>query len=78
MLFLNVVCFDYYYYWGFPCGSAGEESACNAGDQGWIPGEQKGNPLWHSGLENTMDCIVHGVAKSRTRLSSFRYFYWQY
>ena len=60
-------------------GSAGEESACNAGDLGSIPGlgrspgEGKGSPLQYSGLENSMDCIVHGVAKSRTRLSGFHF-----
>ena len=60
---------------GFPYGSAGKESACNVGDLGLIPGlgrypgEGKGCPLQYSGLENFMDCIVHGVAKSRTRLS---------
>ena len=37
----------------------------------WSPGERKGYPLQYSGLENTMDCIVHGVAKSQTRLSDF-------
>ena len=57
---------------GFPCGSAGKESACNAGDLGSIPGlgrssgEGKGYPLQYSGLENSMDCIVHVVAKSPT------------
>ena len=57
---------------GFPRGSAGRESACNAGDLGWIPGlgrspgEGKGYPLYYSGLENSMDCIVPGVAKSQT------------
>ena len=62
---------------GFPCGSAGKESACNAGDLGSIPelgrfpGEGKGYPLHCSGLENSTDCIVHGVAKSRTQLSDF-------
>ena len=62
---------------GFPCGSAGKESTCNAGDLASIPGlgrspgEGKGYPLQYSGLENSMDCIVHGVAKSRTRLSDF-------
>ena len=62
---------------GFPCGSAGKESACSAGDLGSIPGlerspgEGKGYPLQYPGLENFMDCIVHGVAKSRTRLSAF-------
>ena len=62
---------------GFPCGSPGKESACNSGDLGSIPGlrrspgEGKGYPLQYSGLENSMDCIVHGLAKSQTRLSSF-------
>ena len=60
---------------GFPGGSAGKESACNAGDLGLIPGlgrsfgEGKGYRLQYSGLENSMDYIVHGVAKSQTRLS---------
>ena len=64
---------------GFPCGSAGKEFACNVGDLGLIPGlgrapgEGKGYPLQDSGLENPMDCIVHGVAKSRTRLSDFHF-----
>ena len=62
---------------GFPGGSAGKESTCNAGDLGSIPGlgrsleEGKGYPLQYSGLENSMDCIVHGVAKSWTWLSNF-------
>ena len=56
---------------GFPCGSAGKESACNAGDLGSIPGlgrspgEGKGYPLQYSGLENSMDSIVYGVTKSQ-------------
>ena len=60
---------------GFPGGSAVKESACKAGDLGSIPGlgrppgEGKGYPLQYSGLENSMDCVIHGVAKSRTRLS---------
>ena len=64
---------------GFPGGSAGKESACNVGDQGWIPGlerfpgEGKGNPLQYCGLENSMDYIVHEVAKSRTGLSNFHF-----
>ena len=64
---------------GFPGGSAGKESACNAGDLCLIsglersPGEGKGYPLQYSGLENSMDCIVHGVTKSRTRLSDFHF-----
>ena len=61
----------------FPCGSAGKESTCNARDMGSIPGlgrspgEGKGYPFQYSGLENSMDCIVHGVAKSQTLLSDF-------
>ena len=57
---------------GFPCGSAGKESACNAGGLGLIsglgrsPGEGKVYLLQYSGLENSMDCIVHGVAESQT------------
>ena len=57
---------------GFPSGSVGKESTCIAGDLGAIPGlgrsPGKGNsyPLQCSGLENSMDCIVHGVAKSQT------------
>ena len=59
-------------YQGFPGGSAGKESAYSAGDLGSIPGlgrspgEGKGYPLQYFGLENSMDCIVHGVAKSQT------------
>jgi len=54
------------------CGSAGKESTCNAGDLGLIPGlgrssgEGKGYPLQYSGLENSMDCIVHGVTELDT------------
>ena len=67
---------DLIYPWG---GSAGEESACNTGDLGSIPGlgrspgEGKGYPLQYSGLENSMDCIVHGVTKNPTRLSDFHF-----
>ena len=49
--------------------SAGKESTCNAGDLASIPGlgrspgEGKAYPLQCSGLENSMDCIVHGVTK---------------
>ena len=62
---------------GFPCGSAGKESACNTGDLGLIPGlggspgEGKGYSLQYFGLGNSMDCIVHGITKSWTRLSDF-------
>ena len=63
----------------FRCGSAGKESSCNARDLGSIPGlgrspgKGKGYPLQYSGLESSMDYIVHGVAKSRTRLSDFHF-----
>ena len=56
-------------FWGFPGGSAGKESSCNVGDLGSIPGlgrfpgEGKGYPLQYSGLENSMDCVVHGVTE---------------
>ena len=56
--------------YGFPGGSEGKVSACNAGDGGSIPGlgrspgEGKVYQLQYSGLENSMDCIVHGVPKS--------------
>ena len=66
----------------FPGGSEVKASASNVGDQGSIPGsgrspgEGNGNPLQHSCLENPMDrgawwATVHGVPKSRTRLSNF-------
>ena len=56
----------------FPCGSAGKESACNMGDLGSFPGlerspgEGNGYPLQYFGLENSIDCIGHRVAKSWT------------
>ena len=70
----------YTVYKSFPHSSVGKESACNAGDPGLIPGlgrspgKGNGNPLQYSCLENPMDrgawqAIVHGVARSRTRLS---------
>ena len=64
---------------GLPGGSAGKESACNAGDLGSIPGlgrspeEGKGYSLQYSGLENSISCIVHGVAKGRTQLSDLHF-----
>ena len=69
---------------GFPGGSEVKASACNAGDLGSIPGlgrspgEENGNPLQYSCLENPMDrgalwAIVHRVAKSQTRLSDFTF-----
>ena len=64
---------------GFPCDLAGEESTCNVGDLGSVPelgrspGEGKCYPLQYSGLENSMDCIVHEVTESQTRLSDFHF-----
>ena len=61
---------------GFPCGSTGKESACNAGDLGSVPGlgrspgEGNSYPLQYSGLENSMDCIVYGVTQSWAGLSN--------
>ena len=66
------ICFLTIYGLGFPCGSAG-----NTGDLssvpalGRSPGEGEGYPLQSSALEKSMDCRVHGVAKSWTRLSDF-------
>ena len=63
----------------FPCGSAGKESARNAGDLGSIPGlgrcpgEGKGSPLQCSGLENSMDWIVHGVTELDTTEQHFTF-----
>ena len=62
-----------------PDSSVGKESLCNAGDLSSIPGlgrspgEGKGYPLQYSCLENSMDCIVHRVAKSRIWLSDFHF-----
>ena len=79
--FSNIYKFVYNYddFQAFPGGSAGKGSACNAGDLGSIPGlgrfpgEGKGYPLQYSGLENPMNYIVHGVAKSQTRMSDFHF-----
>ena len=66
-------------FFGFSCGSAGKESTCNVVDLGSIPGlgrsleEGKGHPLQYSCLENSMDCTVHSVAKSQTRLNDFHF-----
>ena len=46
---------------------------CSIPGLGKSPGEGKGYPLQYSGLENSMDCIVHGVAKSQRRLSNFHF-----
>ena len=59
---------------GFPGGSAGKESARNAGDLGSIPELRKsGYPLQYFGLENSTNYIVHSVAKSRTQLRDFHF-----
>ena len=66
---------------GFPGGSDGKESTCNAGDLGSIPvlgkspGGGNGHPRQYSCLENPMDrgawqTTVHGVTKSWTQLSN--------
>ena len=63
--------------WYFVSGTSGKESTCNAGDMGSIPGlgrspgGGKGYPLQYSGLDNSKDCIVHGVTKSQTRQRDF-------
>ena len=63
----------------FPGSSVSKESACDAGEPGSIPGSGRsagegiGYPLQCSGLENSMDCIVHWVSKSRTQLSDFHF-----
>ena len=60
---------------GFLHSSAGKEPACNVGDVGLIPGlgrcpgEGNSYPLQYSGPKNSMDCTVHGVTESGTRLS---------
>ena len=64
---------------GFPCSSDGKESTCSAGDLGLMPGfgrspgEGKDYSLQYSGLENSVDCIVRGLAESQTRLSDFHF-----
>ena len=69
---------------GFPGGSDSQESACNVGDLGLIPGsgrssgEEHDNPLQYSCLENPMHrgawrARVHGVEKNLTQLSKFHF-----
>jgi len=59
-------------FFGFPCGSADKESACNAGDLGSIPGlgrspgEGKGYLLEYSGPKNSMDCSPWSRKESDT------------
>ena len=70
---------DFHFIHGFPDSSVGKESACKAGDPGSIPGlgrsagERKVYSLQYSGLENSTDCIVHGVTKSRIWLNDFHF-----
>ena len=78
-LFIYFICSISPGFLGFSCSPAGQESTCNMGDLGLIPGlgrspgEGKGYPLQYSGLENCTDCIDHGVAKSGTRLGDFHF-----
>ena len=71
------VCTGVCEYQGFPGSSARRESTCSAGDPSSIPGlgrspgERIGYPLQYSGLENSTDYRVHGVAKNQTQLSDF-------
>ena len=75
----KIIASQFYHHQGFPCGSAGKESACNVEDLGSIPGlgrspgEGNSYPLQYSGLVNSMVCIVYAVAKSQTRLSDFHF-----
>ena len=77
---MQTLCFP----WGFSGGSEGKASARNVGDLGSIPGSGRspgggnGNPLQYSCLENPTDggawwATVHGVTKSRTRLSNLTF-----
>ena len=65
---------------GVPHSSVGKEFACSAGDPSSIPGSGRssgegiGYPLQYSGLENSMDCIVRGVATSWTWLTNFDFY----
>ena len=76
MILIEEKYLSFSYVLGFPCGSAGKESTCNEGDLGSIPrlgrspGVGKGYSLqlWPG---DSMDCILHEVAKSRPRLSNF-------
>ena len=66
---------------GFPGGLADKESSCIVGDLGLIPGlgglpgEGNSYPLQYSGLENSTDCIVHGVTKRWIQLSDFHFLF---
>ena len=64
---------NFHFHLGFPCGSTGKESTCNAGDLGSIPGlerssgEGKGYPVQYSGLEISMDYTVDSLEKTLMR-----------
>ena len=58
---------------GFPGSSAGKESACNVGDLGSIPGLEDPLQKGTASHSSSLDCIVHGVAKSWTWLSDFHF-----
>ena len=66
---------------GFPDDSVGNKTSCNVGDLGSIsglgrsPGEGNGYPLQYSGLENSMDCIVHGSQRVRHDCVTFTFIY---
>ena len=79
--YITSILYEVYTHLGFPGSSAGKESSCNVEDLGSIPGLGRssgggnGYPLQYSGLENSMDWIVHGVAKSQTWLRDFYFHY---
>ena len=79
LFYLFIIYLFIFMYLGFPDRSVGKESAYNAGDLGsipvlgWSPGEGKGYPLQYPSLENSMDCIVCGVAKRWTWLSDLHF-----
>ena len=70
--------------WCSPHSSVDKESSCDAGNPGSISGtgrsagEGIGYPLQYSGPENSMDCIVHGLATSWTQLSDFHFHVWMW
>ena len=67
------------YSWASLVAQLVKKSTCNVRDLSSIPGlgrspgERKGYPLQYSCLENSMDCIIHGVTKSWTQLSNFHF-----
>ena len=76
---INILYIIYWNFSDFPGVSASKESTCSAGDLdsipglGRSPGDRNSYPLQYSGLENPMDCIVHGVAKNQTQRSNFHF-----